>query len=373
MEKENYFWAKTTLAGNPGIPVYEHMLNVGCVAKQLAELLPQLLNKFNLEPRIIGFLAALHDIGKISPGFQRKCKAWLEENGLVDIDRLWQWKSTMESDHGKVSHKVILDELIKKNEDVDTATYLSTVLGAHHGRIKYLPNPRGINSHSIKLIKEGNSGIDWNNEREKTIDKVYEYFGIKNIGRVIDEESPFLWWIAGLTTIADWIGSDERYFESTSNNSEKNQKTIADKAIQLIGFDTLDINKDLSFRTIFGNKFDSNDMQSKALEAINEPGIYIIEAPMGMGKTEAALGAAYRLLSAGKASGIYFALPTQITSNRIHLRVNEFLRAITSNTESKLIHGNSWLVDRSKDMIHFAKNDNESCEDEKNVRDWFAS
>ena len=49
---------------------------------------------------------------------------------------------------------------------------------------------------------------------------------------------------------------------------------------------------------------------------------------MGTGKTEAALGAAYQLLADKKARGIYFALPTQATSNRMHLRMAEFVRAL---------------------------------------------
>lgn len=373
MEKEIHFWAKTTPDGTPGISVYEHMINVGCVAMQLAEFSPQILHKFGLEISTIGLLAALHDVGKISPGFQRKCKSWLKENGLIDIDRRWQWQKTMEKDHGKVSHKTIQDELVKRNEDVDTTAYLSAVLGAHHGRMKYMPNPRGISSHFIDAINETNSGIDWNNERAKTIGKIYEYFGIENINLEVNEESPFLWWVAGLTTIADWIGSDERYFEASINNTKKGSQTVAIKAIQSIGFDTPNFNQNLSFKLIFGNKFEPNDMQTQALEVITEPGVYIIEAPMGMGKTEAALGAAYQLLANGKANGIYFALPTQVTSNRIHLRVNEFLRSITSNMESKLIHGNSWLMDQSKDMVNFSKSDNESNEDEKNAREWFTS
>jgi len=53
-------------------------------------------------------------------------------------------------------------------------------------------------------------------------------------------------------------------------------------------------------------------------------GLYVIEAQMGAGKTEAALAAAYQLIARGHASGLYFALPTQVTSNRIHTRVSDF-------------------------------------------------
>ena len=34
-------------------------------------------------------------------------------------------------------------------------------------------------------------------------------FGANLAGLVADNESPVLWWLAGLTSVADWIGSDE--------------------------------------------------------------------------------------------------------------------------------------------------------------------
>lgn len=85
------FWAKTTSDGNPGISVYDHMVNVGCVARCLAETSTVILELFHLRSSVVGALAALHDVGKISPGFQRKCEAWLEENGLAKIasDGCW--------------------------------------------------------------------------------------------------------------------------------------------------------------------------------------------------------------------------------------------------------------------------------------------
>jgi ABC-type polar amino acid transport system ATPase subunit len=49
---------------------------------------------------------------------------------------------------------------------------------------------------------------------------------------------------------------------------------------------------------------------------------------MGLGKTEAALYAAYKMLEEGKATGIYFALPTQLTSNKLLDRFNDYLKQI---------------------------------------------
>jgi hypothetical protein len=73
-------WAKTTTDGRPGISVRDHCLNVGCVAEALLELLPDHLH--GLLPPGAATLAALHDVGKVSPGFQSKCEKWLVWHGL---------------------------------------------------------------------------------------------------------------------------------------------------------------------------------------------------------------------------------------------------------------------------------------------------
>jgi len=90
-----HFWAKTTAEGMPGISVFEHMVNVGCVARCIAETSPKILERFYLQSSAVGALAALHDLGKISPGFQRKCKAWLEGNGLTKIAGNGCWDTGM--------------------------------------------------------------------------------------------------------------------------------------------------------------------------------------------------------------------------------------------------------------------------------------
>src|ERR1044071_8525887 len=75
-------WAKTKEDGNPGINVRDHCLNVGCVAEALLAAFPPLIKK--LFPFGSPTIAALHDVGKASPGFQVKCEPWLLQHGLVD-------------------------------------------------------------------------------------------------------------------------------------------------------------------------------------------------------------------------------------------------------------------------------------------------
>ena len=116
--------------------------------------------------------------------------------------------------------------------------------------------------------------------------------------------------------------------------------------MDLAGFIQPQLKPGLSFRDVFDD-FDPKDTQTKLFEAANQPGVYLLEAPMGLGKTEAALYSAYQLLEKKLATGIYFALPTQLTSDKIHERVNTFLTKIlddeSPHKQALLVHGNAWL------------------------------
>ena len=371
------FWAKTTTDGKPGISVYNHMVNVGCVARCIAETSPEILSRFQLKASEVGALAALHDLGKIAPGFQKKCETWLAENDLVKIARNGCWDTAMESDHGKVSHSAIQSFLLEVGIDRQSAKYTSSVLGGHHGRLT-MPNDRGYRPQ--KLISESSSGIDWNIERMGSARMIWNQFASANVSFDIIDLSPALWWLAGLTSVADWIGSDERFFSITQKTEGKDVTSIARNALDTIGFRKNEFNLDLSFHDLFHDaekpkiRWSPNEMQEKALSMVNAPGVYVIEAPTGMGNTEAALWAAYQLLVSGKATGIYFALPTQATSNRMHLRMNEFVRRISCvPNASRLIHGNSWLMDKAAGLQPAPTSRGSVNDDARTGRDWFSS
>jgi len=63
--------------------VRDHCLNVGVVAEALIEGMPPPLRAL-LPPDAVT-LAALHDVGKITLGFQAKCPAWLRCGGLPAV------------------------------------------------------------------------------------------------------------------------------------------------------------------------------------------------------------------------------------------------------------------------------------------------
>lgn len=80
--RHEHCWAKTNENGSPGINVRNHCLNVGCVAQALLAQCPPQLKR--LIPPGAATLAALHDIGKVAPGFQVKSEAWLVQQMLRD-------------------------------------------------------------------------------------------------------------------------------------------------------------------------------------------------------------------------------------------------------------------------------------------------
>ncbi|MBL1275625.1 MAG: CRISPR-associated helicase Cas3' [Ectothiorhodospiraceae bacterium] len=313
--------------------VFEHCCHVGWVAFELLQQ-SRSIPHFKITPLVAAVIAAIHDVGKWSPGFLCMCSQWLERENLTLVAEREAWKAQKDIRHEKHSQDSIQLLLqsrgIKQSESVAWAM----VAGAHHGKM-YRAENYGSGDLS-PLIDE------WHRQRQQIIEAIEVEFDSKISLAEIRKTDAITPWLMGLTSVADWIGSDESYFPVEKGLSPEKGKESARLAVESIGLSKPQINSNLSFEEIFG--FGANDMQQKALSAITKPGIYVIEAPMGLGKTEAALACAYELLQSGQASGLYFALPTQLTSNRIHLRVKEFVEKITADSDkTRLAHANAWL------------------------------
>ena len=342
-------WAKTTAEGKPGISVRDHCLNVGCVAEALLALVPHQLRR--LIPPGAATLAALHDIGKVSPGFQSKSEAWLVQHALRDQALKQGWRER-ESDHAKISQSTV-QELLRTSQ----LHCWAAVVGAHHGRIK---------GERVQVRET------WEQERVRLAAELIEEFGPLPDRPPGDAQT---WFVAGLITVADWIGSDETHFSQHARWDMLERRKRAQTALASINWRSVRARQLNGFGDLFPEIPQANSLQTTSLQVVREPGTYIIEGPMGCGKTEAALAAAYQLIEAGKSTGLYFALPTQVTSNRIHLRVQPFVeRIVTDPAEVRLAHSASWLVEPElPPKLYPASPDAEASEHVRAGRSWFAS
>jgi len=322
--------AKTFKTGSsvlPGRLVLSHCQIVGEVARAMMGRMPVWLRK-ELFPEGAELIAAAHDIGKVSPTFQKKIyKALTPQNTevLAVLQALKAYNPDTEKNwggHGGVSQATADVEKVGK--------YVAEILGQHHG---FSPNLA-----IYQALSEVFGGQCWQEQRIELLTQLKQVLGTDNFPLVKDELQARV--LSGLTTVSDWIGSGSLFEDPGAEWQSK-----IEQALDEAGFIRPILKPGLSFEDVFG--FTPKSAQTKLIEIANQPGIYVLEAPMGLGKTEAALYAAYQLLEKKLATGIYFALPSQLTSDKIHERVNGFLNKVlvddSPHKQALLVHGNAWL------------------------------
>ncbi len=351
------FWAKTIDGDQPGISVRDHCVNVGCVAEALLERVGVTLR--DLLPAGSAILAALHDVGKISTGFQAKCPVWLVQAGLAVAATRERWREGSESDHAKVS-QYYLERVMKPS-----GSHLWAVAaGVHHGKIQ---------GRCVPFINVIPQREEWERAaREQMLAELVTIFG------PLPAQAPHknlsdLWCVAGLISVADWIGSNENFFPCDRGLTLDESRKAAARALDQIHWQGGAVCS-RTFGELFGG-YAPLPLQSALHEQCQTPGLFIVEGPMGCGKTEAALWAAHRLIEAGVNEGMYFALPTQVTSNRIHQRVAPFLKsALADAANLRLAHAASWLEDHQTWRLHPAdSHDPMAAAHVREGRSWFAS
>ncbi len=298
--------------------------------------------------KVIGFLAATHDLGKVSPSFQRKVeKTEWKEPIMSRLSMMGLNTSTTMTNPDAIPHSLI-SQLILERHGIDRT--LSVIVGGHHG---VPPNKADVKGSYISGYRNntGFSDEDWVAIQDRFLEYTLEISGT-----TLDEIQRTRLGVAsqtvasGLIIMADWIASNE-------------------VAFPLIGFDEFEVSDDIgradygwstfnlpkheglvhggvprTFIDTFG--FDPRPLQRTVMEAaqdMDSPGLLIIEAPMGEGKTEAALSAAEILASRFGHNGLFFALPTQATANGLFPRVEQWVKKCSdSGTRTIfLAHGKS--------------------------------
>jgi len=382
---QHFFWAKTEGGGrgDSGVthPVYLHLIDCGLVFGALLSALPRAVSTRirGLFPEVspeesakaLAVLTGIHDIGKISPGFQAQrdeSRATLAKLGLEIPPGALRRHDIVTL---KVAHALFRD--LGASDERGSA--LAGAIGAHHG--SFLTVPRAA------LAGRG----AWQSARSEAIEIVRAALA-PGIGNSVFASSPNLVPMAdallvygGAVSVADWIASNETWFPFQREPPDlasyvRDRTDHAQTAVALLHLDAPGLRTgSSSFDSLFGlpEGTEPNEMQRIVAHLADDaraPRLYLIETPMGSGKTEAALSI-YGAETTRGARGLYYGLPTQATGNRMFDRVSGFLkRAFEGVIEIHLLHSEAFMHDAYKE-IRESKNGTQDPDGGLVATEWF--
>ena len=175
---------------------------------------------------------------------------------------------------------------------------------------------------------------NWRAETETIVDALHRWF--PDAFAKDDEQLPdgplFSHFFAGFAALADWVGSDRRFFEFVTPfdpHYDQEARDRAAKVLTSIGLDVRNLPRrpPLPFTELTGFT-QPNPAQAVVGTLKPDERLVILEAETGSGKTEAALWRFAQLFSAGCVEGLYFAVPTRAAARQLHGRVNAAMERI---------------------------------------------
>lgn len=353
LNDKSYFryWGKAEKAG-PGYHLLPyHCLDVAAVGATWWDSSPVIRRSFCAQTLLpaeqvrawVLFFIALHDYGKIDVRFQRRVKAlWqLLYPDAGTFGTLPSERDCKEYYHGSAGlfwfrqdHGAML-EIESANGDtgfdfLDYTDYgcstrwqawkpwLEAVCG-HHGHIR---KAEDVGSLQLPVTCDLQLAQVDLQTRQSWFEALEQLF-LRPVGLSVEDSPPQCSpLVAGFCSVADWLGSrcDGENFSFSQHPTELKgyfDEKINNDAVRILELSGI-IGQSRLYKGV--SALLKDDENPRSLQTIVndlplQSGLTLIEAPTGSGKTEASLSYAWRLLGAGLAESIVFALPTQATAN----------------------------------------------------------
>ena len=312
----------------------------------------------------VAFFVALHDIGKFDIRFQLKApgalaSAWRpltkEDHGLPKMD-------INGFDHGWAGIGWVNREYRQwvNSDDPEREKWeqwnpwLAAVTG-HHGDFPETSMAGLIPDTDEEIIAHDHKA------RNEFVNALASVF-LEPAGLSLQDDLPVCsssakFWLAGFCTACDWIGSNTDVFGYRCLDSEIAdyleiclKKITKKNVLEAFGL----LAKPTRYKGVRALLKVEEVPRSIQVEVDNlpvAPGLTLMEAPTGSGKTEAALAYAWRLLDHGIADSIVFALPTQATANAMLQRAEELAEQVFEKANVVLAHGKRSFSNEFKNLI----------------------
>jgi CRISPR-associated endonuclease/helicase Cas3 len=361
------FWGKLGQGGGAHWyhPLICHMIDVAAVAGEMWDsvlsgvartaIVHGLGMKSEAAARSwVVFLAGAHDLGKACPAFELREEAKALWPLYADMGPRPAGLRPGDAPHGTVT-ALVLPALLTERFAIDPATArrLAQVTGGHHG---LFPRQDVVD----RLEDQPSAGRGpWRVARAALLAELATVLEPPKDASPTMVTNATSMELAGLISVADWIGSDEEQFpyafkQLDAGLSLDSRRYLAEaerqagEALAKHGWaGWSQPHEPQGFRALFPEIDEPRPLQEAvvALANLERPGIVVIESPMGEGKTEAALYLSDRWGVQPGPRGLYVALPTQATSNQMFGRVRRFLagRYPSERVNLQLLHGHAAL------------------------------
>lgn len=370
MKRYYRYWGKTDKeSGGYHLLVY-HCLDVAAVTAVWWDASPTIRRSFCVAAQYgeeamrawLLFFVALHDYGKFDLRFQRKVPLiWqvicpLAGQGLSlpsEADSrafrhgesgLSWYKQDIHSLYcgSAQSDSLFLDEPVQWQA---MKPWMEAVTG-HHGHIR---GAESVAEARLPLASDARFAEADSAARHtwlRELEKLFLLPGGCSLADSPPAPSPML---AGLCSVADWLASrsDESNFSFQPDHEPLEEyfgRKVAGDARRVFAYSGI-AGTARSFdgvRSLLPESATPSPLQARIDRLPLAPGLTIIEAPTGSGKTEAALAYAWRLLAAGLADSLIFALPTQATANAMLGRLEKLAGKFFEDSPNLLLaHGSA--------------------------------
>ncbi len=376
-------WGKSDLSS--GHPLILHLLDVASVVEAVLRSEPEstLLwasRQFGLPQadcsRWIAALAGLHDFGKAIPGFQAKWPAGMK---AVERTGLGFTASACGVDRHDLATASLLGPVLQRHVPCNPGWlgHMVQAVSAHHG-YHFL-------AAEIEQGRPLNEEATWKQMRSELLAAYWQVLLPKGDPNAEELSLAAVNWLAGLTSVADWIASNPDWFPLGSRGHTDlveyyaHAGSLAQTALAGIGWRAhrclcprSDPTDALIARIVGRPGIAARPLQSEGdrlLQAVSGPALLLVEAPMGEGKTELAFLAHLRLQAANEHRGLYVALPTQATGNALFARALKFLGAFSeAQLDVQLVHGGAAMNAEVQHLRGIANSSRESL----SASSWFS-
>lgn len=311
--------------------------------------------------QLVAFWAGLHDTGKCTPSFQASISGADDRLlGTPGFEAVGGWMNEGGPRHDRAGHLLLPHLLVELGYPShqrplrSVAHQVAQILGGHHGIFGAALSPAELNDPTAAVPALG-VAKGWQEQRRAHLRTVWDMCANPAAPQQLASPAACLE-VTGLVVLADWLASNTRQvagrLTAWDGDLARHTAEVRRRARWIVEHAGLAAPRWRTapvFSEIFPHIRTPHALQTDICDRlpglVDGPGMVLVTAPTGDGKTESALLSARLLGQAAGVHGLAVLLPTMATTTAMWRRVTAFTaRQATTATPVTLLHSMAWLT-----------------------------